>query len=88
MLLFFVPLLSCGNFHSSSLLNDIMVYFTESILLLQLVRRQHHAAITIQAHYRGHVHRQNLVGLCAVGVPDSDMKELLIFSVLQPASRV
>ena len=34
----------------------------EDDFLLQLVRRQHHAAITIQAHYRGHVHRHNLVG--------------------------
>ena len=46
------------------------------VCVSQLLRQQQHAAVTLQAHYRGHVHRQKLVS-CIV------FASLLVLSVTQ-----
>ena len=38
-----------------------LVFHELYVIGSQLLRQQQHAAVTLQAHYRGHVHRQKLV---------------------------
>lgn len=51
------------------------MYYTR-VCVSQLLRQQQHAAVTLQAHYRGHIHRQKLVSCINVA-------SLLVSSVTQ-----